>query len=127
MAAAMLLAARSGVNPPVSKHVSIGNTDVLVVYATPTLTLVIAGLVTALAFVALVLGLDAWAAKRVTAPLAVPAMTWRDRCVPKLRPRVRTGRISVTALIPARNEESSTSPRRSCRCVVKPCLPRRCG
>ena len=50
MAAAMLLAARSGVNAPVSKEVSIGPFDVLLVYSTPTPTLVVAGLVTALAF-----------------------------------------------------------------------------
>ena len=66
MAAAMLLAARSGVNAPVSKEVSIGPFDVLLVYSTPTPTLVVAGLLTALASVLLVVGLDAWAAKRVT-------------------------------------------------------------
>ena len=36
MAAAMLLAARSGVNVPVSKQVSFGPFDVLLVYSTPT-------------------------------------------------------------------------------------------
>ena len=51
---------------PVSKEVSIGPFDVLLVYSTPTPTLVMAGLLTALASVVLVLGLDAWAAKRIT-------------------------------------------------------------
>ena len=68
MAAAMLLAARSGVNRPVTKTVSVGPFDVLLVYSTPTPTLVVAGLVTALASVAVVVGLDAWAATRVTDP-----------------------------------------------------------
>ena len=66
MAAAMLLAARSGVNAPVSKQVSIGPFDVLLVYSTPTPQLIAAGLLTALASVVVVIGLDAWAAKRVT-------------------------------------------------------------
>ncbi len=105
MAAAMLLAARSGVNAPVSKQVSIGPFDVLVVYSTPTPTLVVAGLVTALAFVLLVLGLDAWAAKRVTDPARrsgdVVARPLRSEAT-ITRP---SGRVSVTALIPARNEE----------------------
>ena len=54
MAAAMLLAARSGVNDPVSKEVSIGPFDVVLVYSTPTPMLVVAGLVTVVAFVVLV-------------------------------------------------------------------------
>ena len=85
MAAAMLLAARSGVNAPASKQVSIGPFDLLLVYSTPTPTLVVAGLVTVLAFVLLVVGLDAWAAKRVTHPARRPAMWWRDRCAPRRR------------------------------------------
>ncbi len=72
MAAAMLLAAHSGLNTPTSKAVSVGPFDVRVVYSTPTLTLVVAGLVTALAFVLLVIGLDAWAARRVTDPARRP-------------------------------------------------------
>jgi cellulose synthase/poly-beta-1,6-N-acetylglucosamine synthase-like glycosyltransferase len=105
MAAAMLLASRGGVNTPVSKEVSIGPINVLVVYSTPTLTLVIAALITALAFVLLVIGLDAWAAKRVTDP----ARGSRDARARPLRseatPTRPSGRVSVTALIPARNEE----------------------
>ena len=54
MAAAMLLAARSGVNAPVSKEVSIGPFDVVLVYSTPTPMLVVAGLVTVVALVVLV-------------------------------------------------------------------------
>ena len=105
MAAAMLLATRGGVNAPVSNQVSIGPFDVLLVYSTPTIGLVVSALVTALAFVLLVVGLDAWAAKRVTAPARRSA----DAVARPLRSEATTlrpsGRISVTALIPARNEE----------------------
>ena len=102
MATAMLLASRSGVNASASKEVSIGPIEVVLVYATPTPMLVIAGVVTALAGVLLTLGLDAWAAKRVTRrarhsgrarPLRAEATSGRA-----------SGRVSVTVLIPARNE-----------------------
>ena len=62
-AAAMLLAARSGINAPVSKQVSIGPFDLLLVYSTPTPELVVSALVTVVAVVVLVIGLDAWAAQ----------------------------------------------------------------
>jgi poly-beta-1,6-N-acetyl-D-glucosamine synthase len=105
MAVAMLLAARSGVNPPVSKEVSIGPFDLLLVYSTPTPKLVVAGLLTVVALVVLVVGLDAWAAKRVTHP----ARRSRDVVGRPLRSEATisrpSGRVSVTALIPARNEE----------------------
>ena len=105
MAAAMLLAARSGVNPPVSKEVSIGPFDVLLVYSTPTPTLVVAALLTTLAMVVLVVGLDAWGAKRVTHPARRP----RDAIMRPLRAEATItrlpGRVVVTAVVPARNEE----------------------
>ena len=101
----MLLAARSGVDVPVSKHVSFGPFDVLLVYSTPTPQLIAAGLLTALASVVLVIGLDAWAAKRVTHR---PHRA-RDVASRPLRSEATitrpTGPVSVTALIPARNEE----------------------
>jgi len=104
-ATAMLLAAKSGVNPPVSKHLTIGPFDVLLVYSTPTPQLIAAALGTALAMVILVLGLDAWAAKRATHPARrsrdVLARPLRAEATP-VRP---SGPVSVTALIPARNEE----------------------
>ncbi len=104
MAAAMLLAARSGVNPPQSKEVSIGPFEAVLVYSTPTPMLVVAGLVTVVALVVLVWGLDAWAAKRVTDPARGPgdviARPLRDEAV-NTRP---SGHVAVTALIPARNE-----------------------
>lgn len=106
MAAAMLLAARSGVNPPVAKQVTFGPFDVLLVYSTPTPQLVAAGLLTALASVVLVIGLDAWAAKRVTHR----ARRTRDAMTRPLRSEATITRstvpVSITALIPARNEES---------------------
>jgi cellulose synthase/poly-beta-1,6-N-acetylglucosamine synthase-like glycosyltransferase len=104
MAAGVLVASRSTVHPRVSKQVSIGPFDVLLVYSTPSPMLVISGLLTAVALVALVAGLDAWAAKRVTNP----ARRGRDAAVRPLRSEATLtrppGPISVTALIPARNE-----------------------
>jgi cellulose synthase/poly-beta-1,6-N-acetylglucosamine synthase-like glycosyltransferase len=104
-AAAMLLAYRSGVNAPVSKEVSIGPFDVLLVYSTPTPQLVVSGVLTVLATVVLVVGLDAWAAKRVTHP----ARRSRDAVARPLRSEATItrppGRVAITALIPARNEE----------------------
>lgn len=105
MAAAMLLAARSGVNAPASKEVSIGPFDVLLVYSTPTPTLVVAAVLTSLAMVVLAFGLDAWGAKRVTHPARRP----RDAIMRPLRAEATIarlpGKVAVTALIPARNEE----------------------
>jgi cellulose synthase/poly-beta-1,6-N-acetylglucosamine synthase-like glycosyltransferase len=108
--AAMLLAAHSGVNPPASKAVSIGPFDVVLVYSTPTPLLVVTGLVTVLALVVLVWGLDAWAAKRVTDPARGPrdlvARPLRDGAS-ITRPR---GQVSMTAVIPARNEALHIAP-----------------
>jgi cellulose synthase/poly-beta-1,6-N-acetylglucosamine synthase-like glycosyltransferase len=105
MVGAMLLAARSGVNAPVSTQLSIGPFDPVIVYSVPTPALVVAALATTLAIVLLVLGLDAWAAKRATHP----ARRARDVLARPLRSEAKTtrpsGRISVTALIPARDEE----------------------
>ena len=127
MAGGMLLAARAGVNPAVSKQISVGPFDVLLVYSTPTPALVVAGLLVALAAVLLVVGLDAWAAQRVTRP----ARSARGAAIRPLRseatPTRPSGPISVTALIPARNEESSTSRRRCSRSVGSQSRPPTCG
>ena len=105
MAGAMLLASHGGVNAPISKELSVGRVDLLVLYSTPTLALVVAGLVTALAFVLLVVGLDAWAAKRMTDP----AHRSGDAAARPLRSEATrsrpSGPVSVTALIPARDEQ----------------------
>lgn len=101
----MVIAASSGVNAKASKTVTVGPIDFLVVYTTPSWRMVVAGVLTALAFVLLVHGVDAWAARRVTSP-ARRARQAADRPlrseVTSSRPR---GPISVTALIPACNEE----------------------
>lgn len=105
MVVAMLLAAGSGVNAPDSKQVSIGPFDPVIVYSLPTPELLLAGLVTTVAAVLLVLGLDAWAAKRATHP----ARRARDVLARPLRAEARTtrpsGSLTVTVLIPARDEE----------------------
>ena len=58
MAAGMLVASRAGVTRHPSKQVSFGFFDVLIVYATPTAELVVAGLLTTVSFVILVVGLS---------------------------------------------------------------------
>ena len=73
-------------------------------YSTPTPMLVVAGLVTVVALVALVWGLDAWAAKRVTDPARRSCDAVGDRCGLRRQSTGQSGRVSVTALIPARNE-----------------------
>jgi cellulose synthase/poly-beta-1,6-N-acetylglucosamine synthase-like glycosyltransferase len=104
MAAGMLVASRAGVTRHPSKQVSFGFFDVLIVYATPTAELVVAGLLTTVSFVILVVGLDAWAADRVTNP----ARRASDASGRPLRDEVTdtptVGSIAVIALIPARNE-----------------------
>jgi cellulose synthase/poly-beta-1,6-N-acetylglucosamine synthase-like glycosyltransferase len=104
MAVAALVAARAGVNQRETKQVSFGPFEPIIVYSTPTVQLVAAGLLTAVAFVLLVLGLDAWAAQRVTAPARRPA----DALGRPLRDEVvhvgASGPLTLTALIPARNE-----------------------
>ncbi len=59
MAGGMLLAAHGGVNPARSKQVSIGPFDVLLVYSTPTPRSWSRVSLVAVAFVLLVVGLDA--------------------------------------------------------------------
>ena len=105
LATAMLIATRSGVSPKDSKTITIGSIDLLLVYTTPSVLMVVAGAVTALALFLLVNGVDAWAARRVT----TPARRARDAVERPLRSEVTasrpSGALSVTALIPACNEE----------------------
>ena len=101
----MLVAAASGLNRRSSQELSVGPIDVLVVYTTPTLSLVVAGLLTTVAFVLLVVGLDAWAARRMTDPARRPSSMARRPLRSEATVRRPPGSISVTALIPARNEE----------------------
>ena len=104
MALAMLVAARSGVHRRMSKELAVGPFDLLLVYTTPTLSLVLAGLLTALAFALLVVGLDVWAARRVTRPAGRPEDAARRPLRDEATSARPAGPIAVTALIPARNE-----------------------
>jgi cellulose synthase/poly-beta-1,6-N-acetylglucosamine synthase-like glycosyltransferase len=104
MAGGMLIASESGLNPRSSQEFSVGPIDVLVIYTTPTLELVLAGLLTAIAFVLLVTGLDAWAARRATEHLDRPVAMARRPLRSEATRNRPTGAIVVTALIPARNE-----------------------
>ncbi len=103
-AAAMLLAARSGINAPVSKQVSIGPFDALLVYSTPTPELVVSALVSVVAVVVLIIGLEAWAAQRVTHPARRVGDALRRPLRSEATIDRPKGRVAVTALIPARNE-----------------------
>jgi cellulose synthase/poly-beta-1,6-N-acetylglucosamine synthase-like glycosyltransferase len=104
MAGGMLIASDTGLNSRSSEEFSVGPIDVLVIYTTPTLELVFAGLLTTVAFVLLVTGLDAWAARRVTEHLDRPSAIARRPLRLEATSNRPTGPISVIALIPARNE-----------------------
>jgi cellulose synthase/poly-beta-1,6-N-acetylglucosamine synthase-like glycosyltransferase len=104
IAGALLIAAHSSLNPHHTIDLSFGLFGVDIAYATPTLELVLAGLLTAAASVLLVQGLDAWAARRVTEPARRPSDAL-GRPLRSEATRTRPpGAITVTALIPARNE-----------------------
>jgi cellulose synthase/poly-beta-1,6-N-acetylglucosamine synthase-like glycosyltransferase len=104
IAVALLIAAHSSTHGRHSIDISFGLFGVDVAYATPTLELVLAGLLTAVASVLVVQGLDAWAAKRVT-ELARQPSDAIGRPLRSEATRTRPpGSITVTAVIPARNE-----------------------
>jgi cellulose synthase/poly-beta-1,6-N-acetylglucosamine synthase-like glycosyltransferase len=104
MAAATLVAGLSGVNRGVTRSFTFGPWDVVVVFATPTLSLVVAGSLTTVAFVLLVHGLDAWAARRITDPVRQPSQASRRPLRSEATPTRPSGPITITAVIPARNE-----------------------
>jgi cellulose synthase/poly-beta-1,6-N-acetylglucosamine synthase-like glycosyltransferase len=105
MAAALLVATAAGVAQRDSKERELGPFHVLLVYTAPSLMMVGAGLLTVVALVLLVQGVDAWAARRVTDPARRP----RDAARRPLRSEATSdrplGRMSVTVVIPANNEE----------------------
>ena len=92
LAAALVIATRSGVNPKDSKTVTIGPVDLVLVYTTPSLLMVVAGVLTALALFLLVNGVDAWAARRVTTPARQAQQAVGGPCGPRSPRRVRPGR-----------------------------------
>jgi cellulose synthase/poly-beta-1,6-N-acetylglucosamine synthase-like glycosyltransferase len=102
---ALLIGANSGLTHHESTEFSFGPFDVVVVYAIPTVAMVVAGLLVTIGSVLFVHGLDAWAARRVTRPDRRPREA-SERPLRSEATRNRpSGTISVTALIPARNEE----------------------
>jgi cellulose synthase/poly-beta-1,6-N-acetylglucosamine synthase-like glycosyltransferase len=118
---AMLLAAQSGLAVRESTTVAVGDRELVLVYTTPSLAMVGAGVLTAVALALLVNGLDAWAARRVTRP-ARKARQIRER---PLRAEVTAARpagtFTVTALIPACNEELHLpATLESLRCQTRP-------
>src|SRR6476659_6315015 len=105
LAAALVIATRSGVNPKDSKTVTIGPFDLVLVYTTPSLLMVVAGVLTALALFLLVNGVDAWAARRVTKPARQAHQAIERPLRSEVTAARPSGPLSVTALIPAHNEE----------------------
>jgi len=105
MAAVALIADKSGVSQRDSEKLRIGPVTVAVHYTTPSLTMVIAGVLAAVALALLVHGVDMWAARRITDPVREP---WQGAKRP-LRAEATShrpaGQFLVTALIPACNEE----------------------
>jgi cellulose synthase/poly-beta-1,6-N-acetylglucosamine synthase-like glycosyltransferase len=88
-----------------SEEFSIGPLNVRLVYVAPSLTMVVAGVLTAVAFVLLVHGVDMWAARRVTDSAAEPRQAARRPLRSEATSHRPAGLLSVTALIPACNEE----------------------
>lgn len=105
MATALLVADKSGLSQRASKQVAVGPLNVLFVYTTPTLMMVVAGVLTAVAFVLLVHGADALAARRVTKPARRPQKASKRPLRAEATSNRSVERLSVTALIPACNEE----------------------
>jgi cellulose synthase/poly-beta-1,6-N-acetylglucosamine synthase-like glycosyltransferase len=105
MAIAVLIAERSEVRARPHQIYTIGPFQVRFIYTAPSLTMVIAGVLTAVAFVLLVHGVDMWAARRVTGPARSPAQAARRPLRSEATALRPVGRFSVTVLIPACNEE----------------------
>jgi cellulose synthase/poly-beta-1,6-N-acetylglucosamine synthase-like glycosyltransferase len=104
--AALLYAANGGLTHPGSRELSFGRLDVQFLYfAPPPVGIVVAGILTAVAFVLLVHSLDAWAARRVTDPGWRPQHAFRRPLAAPATSGRPAGRLTVTVLIPARNEQ----------------------
>ena len=102
--AALLIAVNTGVSQGGSKQVSFGPFDLLFINNAPSLRMVAAGVLSAIGFTLLVHSLDAWAARRVTDPGWRPLRASGQPLGSAPSGR-SAGRLSVTALIPACNEE----------------------
>jgi cellulose synthase/poly-beta-1,6-N-acetylglucosamine synthase-like glycosyltransferase len=103
--AALLIADKTGVEQRASKELTIGPVSVLIVCTTPSVMMVVAGVLTVVALILLVQSVDEWAARRVTDPARRPRQASRRPLRSEATSRRPAGRFSVTALIPARNEE----------------------
>jgi cellulose synthase/poly-beta-1,6-N-acetylglucosamine synthase-like glycosyltransferase len=105
LAGAVFIADRAGLNPRETRQLTIGPITLTLVFATPTLLMVVAGVLTALAFVVLVHGVETWASHRVTDPADRPGEASDRPLRTEATSRRPAGALSVTALIPACNEE----------------------
>jgi cellulose synthase/poly-beta-1,6-N-acetylglucosamine synthase-like glycosyltransferase len=103
-AAVVFIANRGAFDHLGAIHFHIRRLEIAVVFVRPSVTVVLGGILAALAFVLLVVALDAWAARRVSDPARQP----QEQAVRPLRREATNARptsdLRVTVVIPARNE-----------------------
>jgi cellulose synthase/poly-beta-1,6-N-acetylglucosamine synthase-like glycosyltransferase len=106
IAAAVLVASHSGISHRARERVAIGPIHMNLIYTAPSLAMVLAGLLTVLALVLLVYGVDGWAARRVTRHARGSRQAQQRPLREEATPASWSGPLGVTALIPANNEEA---------------------
>jgi cellulose synthase/poly-beta-1,6-N-acetylglucosamine synthase-like glycosyltransferase len=105
MIAVVRLGIKTGVSRRTHEKLNIGSLHIIAYNVTPSLIMLIAGVLAAIALALLVHGVDAWAARRVTDPAREPRQASRRPLRSEATSRRPAGPFSVTALIPACNEE----------------------
>ena len=105
VAVAGLIADKAGVNARGSQELAIGPVHVTVHFTAPSLMMVVAAVFAAGACALVVHGLDVWAARRVTDPARGPRQAAKRPLRRLAAPDRPAGPFSVTAMIPARDEE----------------------
>jgi cellulose synthase/poly-beta-1,6-N-acetylglucosamine synthase-like glycosyltransferase len=106
VAAAFLIASHSGISHRASQEVAVGPIDVHLIYTAPSAAMVAAGVLTVVALVLLIYGVQAWAARRVTRPAREFEQALERPLREEATPSNWSGPLGVTALIPANNEEA---------------------
>jgi poly-beta-1,6-N-acetyl-D-glucosamine synthase len=104
-ALAVLIADKAGVNERGSQDLEIGSLHVRLHFTAPSLLMVVAAVLAAVACAVVVHGVDAWAARRVADPARGPRQAAKRPLRRLATPDRPAGPFSVTAVIPARNEE----------------------
>ncbi|MBV9410178.1 MAG: glycosyltransferase, partial [Acidimicrobiia bacterium] len=106
VAAAVLVASNAGISHRAREVITVGRFEITLIYTVPSSQMVIAGLLTALALVLLVDGVEAWASRRITEPARQARQALERPLRREAVPELWAGALSVTALIPANNEEA---------------------